>query len=132
MEHANLKNSNGFTLVEFLVAIVILSVGLLGLLQTINYSIDHNMNTQLRNEAIRLADERMATEKSKGYDAIPATTEKQIVKVGVANSFKNYSVVKSALEVTDYTKNVQVRVGWRYKGTAYNHIISSLVAKTVH
>jgi len=132
MEHAKLSRINGFTLVEFLVSIVILSVGLLGLLQAINYSIGHSMNTRLRDEAVMLADERMATEKSKKFDAIQTTTESQVVKLAVANGFKNYSVVKSAIDVTGNTKTVQVRVGWRYKGRLYSHVISSLVAKTVH
>ncbi len=70
MEIACLNNGDGFTLVEFLVAIVILSVGLLGLLQALNYSIGHSMSTRLRDEAIMLADERMASEKSRTFDSI--------------------------------------------------------------
>ena len=132
MEIACKNNVDGFTLIELLVAMVILSVGLLGLLQTIIYSIDYNMNTQLRNEAVMLADERMASEKSKSFDSIVTSTENQTIKVGVANAFKNYSVIKSAVDVTDNTKNVQVRVSWRYKGTPYDHSISSLIAKTAH
>jgi type IV pilus assembly protein PilV len=132
MEIACKNNEDGFTLIEFLVALVILSVGLLGLLQTLNYSIDHNMNTQLRKEAIMLADERMASEKSKSFGSILTSTETQTIKVNVANAEKDYSVVKSAVDVTGYTKNVQVLVSWSYKGKAYSHIISSLVAETAH
>jgi type IV pilus assembly protein PilV len=132
MEIAWRNNEHGFTLIEFLVAVVIISVGLLGLLQTLTYSIEHNMNTQLREEAFRLADERMATEKSRSFDMISTSTKSENIRVGVANGFKNYSVVKSGLGVTDFTKTIQVRVGWGYKGKRYSHTISSLISDTVH
>lgn len=128
----NSSNENGFTLIEFLVALVILSVGLLGLLQTVNYSIETNMTTQLRDEAVRLADERMSAETSRVFDAISTTTSQQPVKVNVMNAFKNYSVVKSTTAVTANTKNVQIQIVWHYKGTRYNHIITSLVSKSIH
>jgi type IV pilus assembly protein PilV len=116
------------------VSIVILSVGMLGLLQSVNYSIDHNMNTQLRDEAVRLADERMTTEKSRVFDAISTTTKSEQVKVNVNNAFKNYSVVKSAtnLSGSSNTKIVQIDVVWKYKKARYSHIISSLVSKSIH
>ena len=67
-------NNQGFTLIEFLVAIVILMVGLLGLLQTVNYAIVNNTTNQLRQEALLLADERMNLEKSKKFTAISTHT----------------------------------------------------------
>jgi type IV pilus assembly protein PilV len=134
MRNVKLNSAAGFTLIEFLVSIVILSVGLLGLLQAVNYSIDHNMTTQLRDEAVRLADERLATEKSRVFDAISTTTKNELVKTNVMKSFKNYSVVKNAafMAGSANTKTVQVQVVWRYKGNRYSHVISSLVSKSVH
>jgi len=127
-----IQNNIGFTLIEFLVAIVILTVGLLGLLQSVNYAISTNMQTQLRDEAVRLADERMATEKSKVFDAISTNQRVEKVEVNVMNTFKNYSVVKNSSSVTSNTKNVQIDIIWKYKNQRYNHVISSLVTKSIH
>lgn len=127
-----IQNNIGFTLIEFLVAIVILSVGLLGLLQSVNYAISTNMQTQLRDEAVRLADERMATEKSKVFEAISTTQKDEKVEVNVMNTFKNYSVVKNTLSLTANTKNVQINIIWKYKNQRYDHVISSLVTKSIH
>jgi len=127
-----IQNNIGFTLIEFLVAIVILTVGLLGLLQSVNYAISTNMQTQLRDEGVRLADERMATEKSKVFDAISTNQRAEKVEVNVMNTFKNYSVVKNTSSVTSNTKNVQIDIIWKYKNQRYNHVISSLVTKSIH
>ena len=137
MEPVLRNNASGFTLIEFLVAIVILMVGLLGLLQAVNYTIGHTMTTQLRDEAVRIADERLVTEKSRVFDSIAtgsgAKTEEK-VQVNVMNAFKNYSVVKEADFLTGSvnTKAIQVEVVWRYKGVRYSHVVSSLVSKSVH
>lgn len=129
----NQNNSRGFTLIEFLVALVILTVGLLGLLQTVNYAIETNMTTQLRDEAVRLADERMSTEKAKVFDAISTNTRQEFVSVKVVNAFKNYSIVKNttALTASGNTRNINIQVSWKHKGARYTHVISSLVSKSV-
>ncbi len=129
----NPNNSCGFTLIEFLVALVILTVGLLGLLQTVNYSIETNLTTQLRDEAVRLADERMSSERSKVFDAISTNTRQEMVSVKVVNAFKNYSVVKTTTSLTaaGNTRNINIQVSWRHKDTRYTHVISSLVSKSI-
>ncbi|MDD2321845.1 MAG: prepilin-type N-terminal cleavage/methylation domain-containing protein [Geobacteraceae bacterium] len=126
------NNSDGFTLLEFLVAIVILSVGLLGMMQAVNSAIGHNMTTQLRDEAVRLADDKMAVEKSKTFDAISTTTKRENVQVTISKAFKNYSVVKKGTSITSNTKTVQIDVFWRYKGQRSSHVISTLVSKSVY
>lgn len=132
-------NSRGFTLMEFLVAIVILMVGLLGLLQTINYAISHNMVNQLRQEALLLADERMNHEKIKPFDSIstnatpPSANNVQQVTLQrlVNGAFRNYSVTKTNNSVTTQSKNIELQVTWRYKNQRYVHAISSLVTNVI-
>lgn len=137
MEHVRRNKDAGFTLVEFLVAMVILSVGLLGLLQAVTYTIEHNMETQLRDEAVRLADERISMEKSKVFDAISTGSDaktEESVKVNLVSSFKNYSIVKQAdtLANSTNTKTIQIDIIWKYKGKRFRHVVSTLVAKSVH
>ena len=121
-------NIQGFTLIEFLVAIVILMVGLLGLLQTVNYAIVNNTTNQLRQEALILADERMNLEKSKTFTAISTHTRSDTAQRLVNGSFKNYSVVKNNTTLTSQSTNIDMQVIWRYKGQRYVHSVSSVVA----
>lgn len=129
MARASINNRNGFTLIENLVAMFILSVGLLGLLQAVNYSIHYNMDNQLRDDAVRLADERMAVEKARTFDAIPVGASEQAVRLNVLNTFKNYSVVTTTTQPSYSVKNIEIDVYWSYKGQRRMHVISSVVAR---
>lgn len=129
METAAICNKRGFTLVEFLVAIVILMVGLLGLLQTVNYAIVHNMTNQLRQSAILVADERMQTEMAKGFGNIPIASANETVQRVVNGAQYSYTVVVTNTQPTTQTINIDIRVGWNYKGQAYQHAVASLISQ---
>lgn len=133
METAAICNRVGFTLIEFLVAIVILMVGLLGLLQTVNYALSHNLSNQLRQEALMMADERMNVQKSKPFALISTTPAPYVhndsVQRAINNGFQNYSVVTSNSDLTNQSKHIDIQVIWRHKGTRYNHSMSSLVSE---
>lgn len=134
MEQNVYSNNRGFTLLELLAGMVIMMVGLLGLLQVTNVALQHNMSSQLRNEAVLVADEQMAIEMTKPFDQISssssATTSTKPVPRQVYNGFKNYSVAKTGTDVTSNTKQVSIVVTWKYKGQAFNHSISSLISKS--
>ncbi len=125
----SLKNDNGFTMIEFLVAIVIIAVGLLALLQSVNLSLAENLKTVFRNQAVMLADERMTMEKTKPYDNISTSSGWSTIGLNTRNAFKNYSVEKIGTQLTTNTKSIEINVVWTYKGTRYIHTISSLVSK---
>lgn len=122
------SNNSGFTLIEFLVAIVILMVGLLGLLQAVNVSLNHSMQNQLRNEAVNVADSRMSRELAKGFDAVSTTTQNTLEQRRVLNSNKNFNVVRTGTQYQN-SKEVRFQVIWQHKGTQYTHETSGIVSK---
>jgi type IV pilus assembly protein PilV len=58
------KNTEGVTLVEVMIALVVLLLVFMGLLQAALLSIDHNIRNILRDEAIKIATERMEEARS--------------------------------------------------------------------
>ena len=129
-----LSNRSGFTLVEFLVAILILTVGILGLLQTVNVAISHNMVNQLRLDGTVVADGELAKELAKGgtnigFEAISTNTSNYFVQQKVLNGYRNYSVTRTNTLITTNTKQVTVEVRWRYKGNDYRQKASSLISR---
>ncbi len=123
------RNKSGFTLVEFLVSLVILMVGLLGLLQTINFALQYNMSTQLRNEAASVGDARMSRELAKPFDLISTGISSKPVSRQILNGYKNYSVTRSGLNMTN-SKQVTVEVRWRYKNQSFTHTVYGASSKS--
>lgn len=123
-----IKNTDGFTLIEFLVATVILMVGLFGMLQGINLAIDKNSETLFRNEAFSVADEVMMDQRGKKYDEIitVAATHKLRNTRGIQ---KTYSASVDVATPTVNTKQIGVTVSWKYKGERKNHSVSSSVTQ---
>ena len=50
------SGSAGFTLVEMLMAMLVMAVGLLGLLQSVNLAYQQGTKNRLRSEAVQLAE----------------------------------------------------------------------------
>jgi type IV pilus assembly protein PilV len=125
-------NDNGFTLVEFLVAIVILMVGMLGLLQSLNVAIEHNLGNILRSEAVMLADDRMMLKRTKAFESI-STTVSSPSAIPVVRSTrgisKSYSVQEIVNQATPLSKEIIVNVSWSYKSNTYSHSLSSIISR---
>ena len=69
-----LQNKSGFTLIELLVSMVIMLVGLLGLLQTVNIAMEYNLKNQMRNEVVRIGDEIMNGMRTQPFDTVFQST----------------------------------------------------------
>jgi type IV pilus assembly protein PilV len=117
----------GFTLIEFLLAVVILSVGMLGMLQGINIAMDKNRDNVFRTEAVMLADERMMAVRALAFDSLSATVAAPPKESAGSRSFKSYSVQKIVTQVTGKSKEVVINVYWHKKKTSYSHSISSVL-----
>lgn len=123
-----LNNSSGFTLVEFLVSIVILMVGLLGLLQVINVALEKNLETAFRNEALVLADDIMMETRGLSFPLI-ASVAKTAKPRNVRGIFKSYSATVAVASPLTNSREIVVEVTWKYKNEAKKHQVSSAVSQ---
>jgi type IV pilus assembly protein PilV len=123
-------NNRGFTLVEFLVAIVILMVGLLGMLQGINLAIDKSMENVLRNEALTVADDLMMAKRNKSFAALSTITTNVNMSRYTRGVYKNYSAQQIVSSASPQTKEVIVNISWKYKNIKNKHSVSSYVSTT--
>lgn len=62
------RNNKGFSLIELMIALVILMISLLGLLAVMANSINANLDNELRNTAIRLTTQTAETIQSLDFD----------------------------------------------------------------
>jgi len=129
----------GFTLIEFVVAVGILAIGILALLETVNFSIIQNSSTKMRNDSILIADQAMSTERARSFDNINSSVSLVRNKVGLG--FVNYSVVNTVSSLTGHSlasdqiagaKNLQVRVSWRDKQVRKTHSLTTTIIETAN
>jgi type II secretory pathway pseudopilin PulG len=115
-----LRNERGVSLVEVMIALVVLLLVFMGLMQSALLSIDHNLRNVLRDEAVRIADQRMngrlmLDDKITFYDGL-----RIIPFSGAPTSLNNIATGKwtAPVVVTRYFRNLQkqYRVCWRITG----------------
>lgn len=123
-----LNNGKGFTLVEFLVALVILMVGLLGLLQTINVAIDQDLGNVFRNEAVTVVDDLMMKKRAKSFDSLSTVTKFSIYSTPVRGIRKKYNITETITSVTSNSKQISIDAEWTKKNNAFKHSATTVVS----
>lgn len=124
-----LSNRNGFTLVEFLVSIVILMIGLLGLLQTINVAIDQDLGNVFRNEAVIVVDEMMMKKRAKTFDSVSTVVNKTYSENRTVRGIpKTFTMTETVKSVTANSKQISITASWTKKNSTYNHSATSVVS----
>jgi len=113
-------NQKGVTLVEVMIALVIMLVVFMGLIQASILSINSNLRNEIRDEAVRIASEYMSRAKSTPIDTLTTTvcptltTTTATVNRGFRNLTQPYTVKTEGCFV-DTTKNdAQVTVTVTY------------------
>jgi len=124
MRQPVLQDNGGFTLVEFMIALLILTIGLLGLLETVNFSIRSNLSNKLRSDAIMLADQEMLASRSLPF----ADIEDHIDSKKASAIFVNYSVAREVEDTSPSTKNVTIRVKWRDRREIKEHYLTTIIS----
>ncbi len=121
-----LKNRKGFTIIESLVAIAILSILLLGILASIIVIMDYTTRNLLREEAVKIAEEY--ADKYRSYPVSLLPNSKEItVKRKIRNFDVDYTVKIKSTSVNPQLKQLTITVEWQYKGKTYTYKIETLV-----
>ena len=117
----------GFTLVEVLMAMLIMTVGLLGLLQSVNVAYEHHLRNRLREEALMVGEEQMLLIRQLPTDSSGFINATTVVRV-IAGTGKKF-FVRRECQVMSSTKRLKVTVGWSYKNVSSSQ--SSYTLKTL-
>ena len=102
---------NGLTLIELLIAILLIVGGLVALLQMMSIGIFADSNLEYRLTALNLANEKLEELKDSSYSSVVSATESSISGF----PFVDDRIV-TVSEVNTDLKDVQVEVQWTQKG----------------
>lgn len=132
------QDKKGMSLVEVMIALVILLLVFLALMQTATLGIESNMLNILREEAIKIGDERMSAHRNTPFtdafltdtngvsnspgccfandDVDPDTAGNQSV---ITRSFRNvdvaFTITRRIDDLSADNKNIEIRVSWDWK-----------------
>jgi prepilin-type N-terminal cleavage/methylation domain-containing protein len=124
--------SSGFTLLEVLIAIGILSIGLLGMATLTGSIIGYNRMAREITEATTLAQAKMEELKNEAWGNIQTETEVNLDAAGNDDPRGIYErvteVEQQGSEQNPY-KIVDVTVNWAWKGKTRNIALKTIVAK---
>ncbi len=129
------SGSAGFTLVEMLMAMLVMAVGLLGLLQSVNLAYQQGTKNRLRSEAVQLAEERMHAWSGRPFDSITTniemTSSETKLVVGAPWKYTVTRMAQPAGPTTTSVKKLIVEVAWSLRGETVSHEIYTLRTRRV-
>ncbi len=132
------------TLIEIMIALVILLISSLALMQTASLGISMNVQNALRDEAVNIAEMRMNELRSTPFTPIPPavtndlseTVPGGVIEAGIPRNFRGFSITYIPTRiVTDInassqqSKQISVSVKWSYRNKDYRHEITTLLRK---
>lgn len=124
-----LIKNRGFTLIEVMVAIVIMMIGLLGLLQSINIATEYNLKNHLRDEGVYVGEKYLNELKGRGFDNISATYSLLSTASKIRGTGKKLYVERSSTSLASDTKQLNIVVKWTFKGVTYENRVSAPISQ---
>lgn len=124
MQTVKTKNEKGFTLVEVLVALLVLTVGMLAIFEGLVMYMTMNLNNLCRDEAVKIAEEKINYLRSIGSS--PGSGS-EIIRRRIRDFNRNFLVNwdSNAISKTSYT--IRVSVSWNISGKEYTHSALSIL-----
>jgi prepilin-type N-terminal cleavage/methylation domain-containing protein len=157
MERSARLNNRGLTLVEIMIALTLLLLVSMAMMQTALVGIGANMQTVLRDEAVRIAETRMNEARNLQFDEsgsqlvsdtadaisdagfaivscqAPPVSDATPYPVVVERKFRNMAVsfgTRRTVTVLDEDHaEVSVLVRWEYRNMCYSHQVNALIKR---
>jgi type IV pilus assembly protein PilV len=129
-----LLNKKGFTLVEVLVSMLILAIGLIGSLVGIMAAFDQNLGNTLRNEAIKVAQQRAEEARNMLYQNIKDIPSPQTIKRQVRKSVVDFTVTTDKAAPPGFSPGMTkltITVQWTQKDKSHQYKLETVVGQTL-
>jgi prepilin-type N-terminal cleavage/methylation domain-containing protein len=123
------SNNRGFTLVEVLVAMVILSIAMLGVLEAMTIAMQHNLELYCRDESVRIAEQDMNEARNVSFTAVADRDYE--VKRTYKKFERSFRVIRTVAALSANSSSVQIQVYWTINGKGHNHYVTSIVSRGI-
>lgn len=124
-----LRNKKGFTLIEVLVAICILSISMLAILEAVVITMEHNLNNVSRDESVRIAEAKMNDLRNTTFSSLVSGSSS--VTRNFRNLTRTFNIQWTISNLSANSIAIVVMVTWTHKGVQHTHSITSMVSTDV-
>jgi type IV pilus assembly protein PilV len=128
-----LNNKRGMTLIEVMIALIILMVVSLALMQTALLGIRENLRNALRDEAVNIADQRMNELRNTDFNSPDLALVSSQTETIISRTFRaanvNFTPTRKVTQIgTDMTtKQITITVSWGFAGQSYAHNVTTIM-----
>jgi len=133
---ANARDKRGFTLIEVMVTLIILAFGMLATVIGIAAALDHSLMNEMRNEAMKIAQEQENAARNMPYANIAAIPSPQTITRQVRKNLVPYTVnfktpyTWASGAMVGYTM-VQFKVTWNFKKLPpFKYVLQTIVRQS--
>jgi len=125
----NAKSNNGFSLIELLVAMVIIGISIIGLMEMSAVVMNNNLKNEIRNTAIEILSNHVSDLSSKPYDNVPVGVLTKVETEAIRNYKEQFTIVDNITLLSSGYKNIASKISWNYRNKSYNYTTNTVVTK---
>lgn len=128
MQRTVKSNKSGFTVIEVLVALVILAIAMLAILDVMAIAIQHNLEIYARNESVRIAEQAMNELRNTSFAALGNANYN--VTRRYKQFTKTFNVSRTITAISTNSCSIRLQITWRdVNDRPHTHTITSLISR---
>lgn len=115
-----------------IVALAILLVASLAMMQTAILGMNTNVQNEMRDEAVSIAEMKMNELRSKHFNDLIVTGPSGTTEPSISRSIRAFTViyipVKTINAINADSRQIGIAVSWNHKGQTYKHGVMSIIS----
>ncbi len=132
-----MRDDRGMTLIEVLISMTLLSIVFLALIQSAQMAMRSSVQNEMRDEAVRVAEERMTRLRNTPFPVAPATNDLSptagtadpsvMRRIRSVDCTYNINRMVKQIDATNNIVQVTLTVTWKFRNVTYRHEVSTIL-----